>query len=84
MAREHELYADSAQAREVDRQYRLFGDTSWADHLTSKQARANNEAWNRNIRERDELQRIESRRVISAALEKMEAMCGSGAARRTA
>ncbi|WP_054881798.1 hypothetical protein [Pseudomonas sp. NBRC 111128] len=84
MAREHELYADSAQAREVDRQYLLFGDTSWVDHLTSKQARANNEAWNKMIRERDERQRIESRRVISAALEKMEAMCGSGAARRTA
>lgn len=84
MAREHELYADSAQAREVDRQYLLFGDTSWVDHLTSKQARANNEAWNTMIRERDERQRVESRRVISAALEKMEAICGSGAARRTA
>ncbi|AHC85715.1 hypothetical protein X970_10830 [Pseudomonas monteilii SB3101] len=84
MAREHELYADSAQAREVDRQYQLFGDPSWVDHLTSEQARANNETWNTMIRERDERQRIESRRVISAALDKMEAMCGSGAARRTA
>lgn len=84
MAREHELYADSAQAREVDRQYRLFGDTSWADHLTSKQARANNQAWNAMISERDEHQRTESRRVIASALDKMEAMCGSRAARRTA
>lgn len=84
MAREHELYADSAQAREIDRQYQLFGDPSWVDHLTSEQARANNETWNTMIRERDERQRIESRRVISAALDKMEAMCGSGAARRTA
>ncbi|MBA6091620.1 hypothetical protein [Pseudomonas monteilii] len=84
MAREHELYADSAQAREVDHQYRLFGDTHWADHLTSEQARANNQAWNTSIRERDERQRIESRRVIAAALDKMEAMCGSSAARRTA
>ncbi|MEW9840543.1 hypothetical protein [Pseudomonas juntendi] len=84
MAHEHELYADSAQAREVDRQMRLFGDTSWADHLTSEQARANNEAWNTMIRERDERQRAVSRRVLSAALDKMEAICGSGAARRTA
>ncbi|NIF28377.1 hypothetical protein F3J44_18575 [Pantoea sp. Tr-811] len=84
MAREHELYADSAQAREADRQLGLFGDTHWADHLTSKQARANNEAWNTMIRERDERQRVESRRVIASALDKMEAMCGSGAARRTA
>lgn len=84
MAREHELYADSAQAREVDRQMGLFGDTHWADHLTSEQARANNEAWNTMIRERDDRQRAESRRVIGTALEKMEAMCGSGAARRTA
>lgn len=84
MAREHELYADSAQAREVDRQMRLFGDTHWADHLTSKQAKANNEAWNTMIRERDKHQRVESRRVIAAALDKMEVMCGSGAARRTA
>lgn len=84
MAREYELYADTAQAREVDRQMRLFGDTSWADHITSKQARDNNHAWNAMISERDERQRVESRRVISAALEKMEAKCGSGAARRTA
>ena len=84
MAREHELYADSAQAREVDRQYQLFGDSSWVDHMTSEQARANNEAWNTMIRERNEHQRAESRRVISSALTKMEAMCGTGAARRTA
>ena len=84
MAREHELYADSAQAREIDRQYQLFGDSSWVDHMTSEQARANNEAWNAMIRERDERQRTESRRVIASALDKMEAMCGSGAARRTA
>lgn len=84
MAREHELYADSAQAREVDRQYQLFGDPSWVDHMTSEQARANNEAWNTMIRERDKRQRTESRRVIASALDKMEAMCGSGAARRTA
>lgn len=84
MAREHELYADSAQAREVDRQYQLFGDSSWVDHMTSEQARANNEAWNTMIRERDERQRADSRRVIVSALDKMEAMCGSGAARRTA
>lgn len=84
MAREYELYADSAQAREVDRRYQLFGDTAWADHLTSKQARANNEAWNTMIRERDERQRAESRRVIGSALDKMETMCGSGAARSTA
>ncbi|WP_207833647.1 hypothetical protein [Pseudomonas sp. 43(2021)] len=84
MAREHELYADSAQAREVDRQYQLFGDPSWVDHMTSEQARANNEAWNTMIRERDERQQVETRRVIASALDKMEAMCGSGAARRTA
>lgn len=76
MSREHELYADSAQAREVDRQMRLFGDNNWADHLTSAQAKANNEAWNQSIRQRDERQRVESRRVIGAALAKMEAMCG--------
>jgi len=84
MAREHELYADTAQAREVDRQMGLFGDTHWADHLTSKQARANNDAWNTMIRERDERQRATSRRIIASALDKMEAMCGSAAARRTA
>jgi hypothetical protein len=84
MTREHELYADTAQAREVDRQMALFGDMHWADHLTSKQTRANNEAWNTMIRERDERQRATSRRVIASALDKMEAMCGTGAARRTA
>ena len=52
--------------------------------MTSEQARANNEAWNAMISERDERQRTESRRVIASALDKMEAMCGSGAARRTA
>jgi hypothetical protein len=79
----HELYADSAQARALDR--RMAGDdTPWAEGITSKQAKANNQAWLDMLARSDKAQRASSRKAISGALDKMEAMCGSGAARRTA
>ncbi|MBA6130979.1 MULTISPECIES: hypothetical protein [Pseudomonas] len=84
MSDQLDLYADSAQARALDR--RLSGDFEvyWAAGITPEQAAANNRAWLAMIRKQEEHQKAESRRVIGAALEKMEAICGSGAARRTA
>lgn len=79
-----DLYADSAQARAMDR--RLSGDTDvhWAAGITPQQAAANNRAWLEMIQKRDKAQAANSRTAIASALDKMEAMCGSGAARRTA
>ncbi|HDS1694767.1 TPA: hypothetical protein QEM72_005400 [Pseudomonas putida] len=84
MAHEHELYADSAQGRELDR--RISGDfeVHWTATITPEQAAANNQAWLAMIRQQEEHRKASSRRVIAAALGKMETMCGSGAARRTA
>lgn len=84
MSREHELYADSAQGRALDR--RMSGDyeVHWADGVTPEQAAENNRAWLAMIRQQEDHCKASSRRVIAAALDKMEVMCGSGAARRTA
>ncbi|MND86743.1 hypothetical protein D3C80_787230 [compost metagenome] len=79
-----DLYADSAQARSMDR--RLSSDTEvhWTAGVTPQQAAANNRAWLEGLRMRDEIQTANSSKAIASALDKMEAMCGSGAARRTA
>ncbi|WP_313447372.1 hypothetical protein [Pseudomonas sp.] len=84
MAHEHELYADSAQGRELDRRISGDHDVHWAAGITPEQTAANNQAWLAIIRQQEEHRKATSRRVIAAALDKMEAMCGSGAARRTA
>lgn len=79
-----DLYADSAQARAMDR--RLSGDAEvhWTAGVTPQQAAENNRAWLEMIRKRDKVQAANSRKAIASALDKMEAMCGTGAARRTA
>lgn len=84
MADHADLYADSAQARALDR--RLSGDEQvhWAAGVTPEEAAENNRAWLECLRARDEQQKAASRRAIASALGKMEAMCGTGAARRTA
>ncbi|MCX5511248.1 MULTISPECIES: hypothetical protein [Pseudomonas] len=68
MAREHELYADSAQAREMDR--RFTGDSCWVD-IDSKQAKANNQAWLQMIRRQDEHHRNQMRGKIAAAVDQI-------------
>lgn len=79
----NDLYADSAQARALDR--RMDGDdTHWAENVTPEQAAENNQAWLRSLRERDARQAVASRRAISGALAKMELICGTVAARRQA
>lgn len=84
MSRDHELYADSAQGRALDR--RMSGDfeVHWAENITPEQAAENNQAWLAMIRQQEEHRKATGRRVIGSALDRMEAMCGSGAARRTA
>lgn len=84
MAHQYDLYADSAQARALDRRLSGEHDVHWAEGVTPQQAAANNRAWLEGLRKRDEVQRANSRKAIASALEKMEAMCGSGAARREA
>ncbi|MNH11847.1 hypothetical protein D3C79_713730 [compost metagenome] len=84
MSRDHELYADSAQGRALDRQMSGDFEVHWAEGVTPEQAAENNRAWLAMIRQADEQRKASSRKIIAAALDKMEAMCGSGAARRTA
>lgn len=84
MSREHELYADSAQGRALDRRMSGEHEVHWAEGVTPEQAAENNQAWLAMLRQQEEHRKESSRRVIGAALDKMEAMCGSGAARRTA
>lgn len=84
MAHQYDLYADSAQARALDRRLSGEHDVHWAEGVTPQQAAANNRAWLDGLRKRDEIQSANSRKAIASALEKMEAMCGTGAARRTA
>lgn len=79
-----DLYADSAQARALDRRLSGEHEVHWAEGVSPQQAAANNRAWLAMIRKQDEHQRASSRKAIASALDKMEAMCGSGAARRTA
>lgn len=83
MATQHELYADSAQARSLDRRMSGDFDAHWASGVTPQQAAANNRAWLAMISQQQKAQQSSSRKAIAAALDKMEAMCGSGAARRT-
>ncbi|MDD2056577.1 hypothetical protein N5D52_14865 [Pseudomonas sp. GD03860] len=84
MNRDHELYADSAQARALDR--RLSGDdVHWAEGVTPEQAAENNRAWLAMIRQQEAFRKASGKKAMAAALDKMEAKCGNGAAtRRTA
>ncbi|MCI0914662.1 hypothetical protein [Pseudomonas putida] len=82
MATQHDLYADSAQA--LDRRLSGEQEVHWAEGITPQQAAANNRAWLAMIRKQDKNQKASSRTAIASALDKMEAMSGTGAARRTA
>lgn len=84
MADHADLYADSAQARALDRRLSADEQVHWAAHVTPAEAAEDNRAWLESLRARDEQQKASSRRAIAAALGKMEALCGSGAARRIA
>lgn len=68
MSREHELYADSAQAREVDRRYQ--GDVAWVD-VDTIQAKSNNKAWLEMLQERDKQHRIQMRAKIASAVDQI-------------
>lgn len=80
-----ELYADSAQARAMDKS--LAGDYGdlWGSNLSPQEAAANNRAWLEMLRTQEAARLASSKKVRAMALAKMESMCGSGAAaRRTA
>lgn len=82
MADHADLYADSAQARALDRRLSSDEQVHWASSVTPQEAAENNRAWLEALRIHNEHQKAASRRAIAAALGKMEALCGSGAARR--
>ncbi|MNJ57853.1 hypothetical protein D3C77_534620 [compost metagenome] len=85
MSQQLELYADSAQARALDRRLTGNDEVHWAEGVTPQQAAENNRAWIAMIRQQEVFRKESSRKAIAAALGKMEMMCGSGAAaRRTA
>ncbi len=79
------LYADSAQARALDKRLSGDDDVHWADGVSPEQAAENNQAWLESIRRKEAFQTVSSRKAIAAALNKMEAICGTSAdPRRTA
>lgn len=81
----NELYADSAQARALDRRLSGDDDVHWAEGVTPEQAAENNREWLAMIRQQEAFRKVSGRMAIASALDKMEAICGSGAvARRTA
>lgn len=82
MADHADLYADSAQARALDLRLSADEQVHWAAHVTPAEAAEDNRAWLETLRARDEQQKANSRRAIASALGKMEALCGSSAARR--
>jgi hypothetical protein len=84
MNRNHELYADSAQARALDRRLSGNDDVHWAEGVTPEQAAENNRAWLAMVRQQEAFRKESSRKAIAAALNKMEAICGTGAAARRA
>ncbi|MHA6161006.1 hypothetical protein ACX3X6_08890 [Pseudomonas sichuanensis] len=80
MSREHELYADSAQAREMDR--RFTGDSCWVD-VDSRQAKANNRAWLQMIREQEENHSNQMRNKVAAAVNQIGSRWGYTGPRRS-
>ncbi|MNJ32956.1 hypothetical protein D3C77_276350 [compost metagenome] len=85
MSLDHQLYADSAQARSLDRRLSGEYEAHWAEGVTPEQAAENNQAWLEMVRQQEVSRKASSKKVLAAALGKMEAVCGSGAlARRTA
>lgn len=78
MSQQDELYADSAQARALDRRLSRNQEVHWASKITPEQAVENNRAWLAMIRRQDDLRLEGRRKSIAAALGKMETMCGSG------
>ncbi|WP_444756813.1 hypothetical protein [Pseudomonas sp. A014] len=67
MAREIELYADSAQARETDR---LHVDHLFAD-MDSDAAREANAQWLQMLREKEERHRKQLPRMIAGAIDQI-------------
>ncbi|MEF9901151.1 MAG: hypothetical protein RR736_23965 [Pseudomonas sp.] len=79
MSQQLELYADSAQARALDRRLSGSDEVHWAEGVTPQQAAENNRAWLAMIRQQEAFRKESSRKAIASALNKMEAICGSGA-----
>lgn len=72
MIREHELYADSAQARELDRDRHEAGP-----EITLGEEEENDRIWAAAIRAQEQSRKISSRRVLQIALAQMEERLGS-------
>jgi hypothetical protein len=79
---DHELYADSAQARALDRRMSSDDDLHWSQGITPEEAAENNRAWLERLRIQNESRAASAKKVRLAALAKMEAMCGRSAAAR--
>lgn len=79
---DHELYADSAQARALDRRMSSDDDLHWSQGITPEEAAENNRAWLERLRIQNESRAASAKMVRLAALAKMEAMCGRSAAAR--
>ncbi|MNJ36824.1 hypothetical protein D3C77_316280 [compost metagenome] len=74
------LYADSAQARAMDKSLAAGHEDPWGSELSPQEAAANNRAWLESLRTQEAARLVSSRKVRALALAKMEEMCGSGAA----
>lgn len=51
---DHELYADSAQARALDRRMSSDDDLHWSQGITPEEAAENNRAWLERLRIQNE------------------------------
>lgn len=74
MSRENELYADSAQAREMDRRFDQGNLLQVAQD--PERAREANEKWLARCRAVDEQQRIVSKALVQRGIEQLEAFFG--------
>lgn len=79
---DNKLYADSAQARAMDKSLAGGHDDPWCADMSPQEAAANNRAWLEILHVQEAARLASSKQVIALALGKMEAMCGSGAAAR--
>jgi len=82
---DNKLYADSAQARAMDKSLAGGYDDPWGGDLSPQEAAANNRAWLEMLRIQEAARLASGKKVRARALAKMELMCGSGTTtRRTA
>lgn len=75
-----EKYADSSQARALDRRLAGGDKPHWSVGITPEQAAANNAAWLDMIGKQEAARKASSKRLISGAMTQMEAICGNGSA----